>query len=400
MREIQRKGSGDYGAFSSTYKLLKRKFLPELKKVFAKYARYLTTDMQFIFTDEGNRLVHGAAWDGEPTIIQLGYAENPDSLESATMKAVAWDECGQHAVPKASYDTVLSRLMVNRGRMCLASRPYESGWYENLVNAGLNDTRADVDVVSFASWDSPVNEPESNEAYWQNLKDDMPGFQFTMRYGGKFTMPAGLIYDCFEKEKNTVQDFDVSALPCYPGMDFGKINTAGIVVADDISADCLYVIGEYHAGKKREYSDHVQSMKSLTIPKANGKNLLPGCGGNKHGEDGWREAYRMNGLPLDEPPENNIEVQIQNVWSLMAQGKIKFFRNGAHQSIEDVTHYSRKVNEEGKVLDQIDDDAKWHLLAALRYIVTKLRPNKPKKVLINPADQIFSYTPPRRNGYG
>ena len=376
LREIQRRGPGDYGAFSSTYKLLNRKFLPELKKVFGAYTIFRASDQQFIFTDEGNRLIHGADWNGEPTIIQLGHAENPDSLESATMKAVAWDECGQRLIPKQSFDTVQSRLMVYRGRMCLGSKPYESGWFENLVIGGVSGTRSDVGVISFASWENPENARE-DDPYWIPIKAEMPPFRFTMQYEGQFTMPAGLIYDCFNYELNICEDFDVSGLSCYPGMDFGKINTAGIVGADDPSADCIYIIGEYHAGRKRDYPEHVTSMKALTIPKAGGKSLLPGCGGNKHGEDGWREAYRKNGLPLDAPPENNIEVQIQAVYSLMKQGKLKFFRNGASQLIEDVKHYSRRVDADGNVLDAIEDDAKWHLLAALRYLIAKLRPMKP-----------------------
>lgn len=372
-RLIQRRGTGDYGAFSSTFKLLNRKFLPELKKVFKRLAVYRTNDQQFVFTDKGNRLIHGADWDGEPTIIQLGHAENPDSLESATMKGVVWDECGQRLVPKQSFDTVQSRLMVNRGQMCLASKPYEFNWFETLVSAGLSLLRPDVAVVSFSSWDNPAN-PTEDDPYWIPIKAAMPLFRFIMQYVGRFTMPAGLIYDCFDWEANTCEDFDISNLPCYPGMDFGKINTAGIVGADDKSADCLYIIGEYHAGRKRDYPEHVASMKALTGENANGKNLMPGCGGNKHGEDGWREAYRKNGLPLDAPPENNIEVQIQSVYSLMKQGKIKFFRRGAQQLIEDVKHYSREVDEDGNVTDKIEDDAKWHLLAALRYLVAKLRP--------------------------
>ncbi len=380
-REIQRRGPGDYGAFSSTYKLLNRKFLPELKKCFRPLADFRASDQQFVFTDAGSRLLHGPAWDGEPTIIQLGHAENPDSLESATLKAVVWDECGQRLVPRQSYDTVRSRLMVNRGRMCLASKPYEAGWFEELVTKKSEG----VGVTSFPSWANPVNPPEY-DPYWDAIREEMPLWRFTMQYEGMFTMPAGLIYDCFDWERNTCEDFDVSRLPTFPGMDFGKVNTAGLVIAEDRPADVLYVIGEYYAGGKRDYPDHVTSMRALTTPWANGKPLLPGCGGNKHGEDGWREAYRMHGLALDEPPENNIEVQIQGVWSLMNQGKIKFFRNAARETIADVKHYSRRVDADGNITDVIEDDQKWHRLAALRYIVTKLRPPRvqTKTTPVNP----------------
>ncbi len=126
-REIQRKGPGDYGAFSSTYRLLSRKFLPELKTEFKDIADFRASDQQFVLNTTGSQKMFGSKWDGSPTIIQLGHAENPDTLESATLKAVAWDEPGQRLVPEQSFRTVQSRLMVNRGRMCLASRPYESG---------------------------------------------------------------------------------------------------------------------------------------------------------------------------------------------------------------------------------------------------------------------------------
>lgn len=368
-REIQRRGPGDYGAFSSTYRLLNRKFLPELKKCFRDLCDYRAGDQQFVFTDAGSRLIHGAAWDGAPTVIQTGHAENPDSLESATLKAVAWDEPGQRLVPEQSFHTVRSRLMVNRGRMCLASRPYESGWYERLVT----EKAEGVGVVNFPSWANPLNPPE-DDPYWAQIRREMPPWRFEMQYDGVFTMPAGLIYDCFDWEQNTCDDFDVSRLPVYPGMDFGKINTAGVAIADDASSGILYVIGDYHAGAKRDYPEHVASMNVLTVPRAKGKAYSPGCGGNKHGEDGWREAYRMHGLALSEPPENNIEVQIQGVWSLMNQRKLVFFRQGARETIADIQHYSRKVDEDGNVTDAIADDAKWHRPAALRYIVTKLRP--------------------------
>lgn len=371
-REIQRKGPGDYGAFSSTFKLLNRKFLPELKRVFGDVAEFRSGDQQFVFTELGNRIIHGPKWNGDPTLIQLGHAENPDSLESATLKAVAWDECGQRLVPEQSYHTVRSRLMVNRGRMCLASKPYESGWFERLVAS----KDPSVGVVTFPSWSNPLNPPE-DDAYWEQIRCEMPLWRFVMQYEGRFTMPAGLIYDCFDWERNTCEDFDLDRTSLlYPVMDFGKVNTAGLGIAEQ--GDTLYVFGEYHAGQKRDYPEHVASMKQLTARNAQGRGYQPGCGGNKHGEDGWREAYRRNGLALDEPPEPNIEVQIQAVYSLMKQGRLKFFRCGARQTIEDVKHFSRQVDEDGNITDKIEKESVWHLLAALRYGVSKLARPRPR----------------------
>jgi hypothetical protein len=374
-REIQRCGPGDYGAFSSTYKLLSRKFLPELKKEFKDYADFKISDQQFIFTEAGSKRLYGSSWNGEPTIIQLGHAENPDSLESATLKAVVWDECGQRLVPEQSFRTVESRLMVNRGRMLLASRPYESGWYERLVKKGQSEY-GKVKVISFPSWANPMN-PTEDDPYWSELRATMPEWMFTILYEGRFTQPLGLIYDCFDYERDTCDDFPIpDNWNCYPGADFGEVNTAGIVIAEDPHSKELYAIHEYHTGSKKTTAEHIQGIKSGIHPHTGQKvqyRLSVGAGGART-EEGLRELSSLYGMMLDEPPDNNVEVQIQCVYEQIARHKLKFFRRACERTIDQIQLYSREVDDEGNVTDKIADKAKWHLMDAVRYIVTKLRP--------------------------
>ena len=365
-REIQRKGPGDYGAFSSTYRLLERKFLPELLKEFKGVAEYRAGKSQFEFTERGSRIMWGKDWTGEPTVIQLGHAENPDSLESATLKAVVWDECGQRLVPEQSFLTVESRLMVNRGRMLLASRPYESGWYEKLVNGGESGANPLVKVVSFPSWANPLSPPEG-DASWDALRAKIPAWKFSILYEGRFTQPLGLIYDCFNYERDTCADFPVpSKWNIYPGVDFGGVNTAGILVAEDPESKELFVISEYHRGVQRTLEEHLKDLKG-------GYPLSVGAGGS-HQESGWREAAAHSGVKLDEPPQNDVEVQIQSVYEQISGRKLKFFRKGAARLIEQIGLYSREVDDDGNVTEKIAKKATWHLPDALRYIVNKLRP--------------------------
>jgi len=387
-REIQRRGPGDYGAFSSTYKLLSRKFLPELKKEFKDYAEFRTSDQQFIFTESGSRKLYGPSWNGAPTIIQLGHAENPDSLESATLKAVVWDECGQRLVPEQSFRTVESRLMVNRGRMLLASRPYESGWYERLVKKGQSEY-GKVKVISFPSWANPQN-PTEDDPYWEELRATMPEWMFTILYRGQFTQPLGLIYDCFDYERDTCDDFPIpDTWNCYPGADFGEVNTAGIVIAEDPHSNELYAIHEYHAGSKKTTAEHIEGIKTGTHPHTGQTvkfRLSVGAGGART-EEGLRELSSLYGMMLDEPPDNNVEVQIQCVYEQIARHRLKFFRRSCERTIDQIQLYSREVDDEGNVTDKIADKAKWHLMDSLRYIITKLRP----PVVLS--DTVASYVP-------
>jgi hypothetical protein len=360
-REIKRKGPGDYGAFSSTYRLLSRKFLPELKKEFKDLTEFRASDQQFIFTEAGSRRLWGPDWNGEPTVIQLGHAENPDTLESATLKAVAWDEPGQRLVPEQSFLTVESRLMVNRGRMALASRPYESGWYERLVKSSSTK----VFVVSFPSWANPVNPPEFDE-HWADLRSRIPAWKFKMLYEGVFTKPAGLIYETFDYELDTCQDFPVPHdWKRYPMLDFGSVNTGGLVLAEDPHSKELFGILDYLSPGKRKMAEHATELRKAGA-------LTVGAGG-AHSEEGWREAAAAAGIYLDEPPINDVETQIQCVFEQLAIHKLKFFRQACAGTISDIENFARELDDNGEVTEKIAGHEP-HRLAGLRYGVTKLRP--------------------------
>ena len=369
LREIQRRGPGDYGAFSSTYKLLQRKFLPELRQVFKPYAIEHKADMQFVFTTEGSRLLWGDDWDGSETVIQLGYAENPDSLESATMKAVVWDEPGQKSVPEQSYLTVKSRLMVHRGRMCLSSRPYVANWYKDLVVTASPE----VSVTNFASWHNPVNPAQESE-YFENLRKSLPSWRFDMLFKGIFTKPAGSIFDILDPVRHRVQKPVIDpSWGCSAGLDFGGINTAGVVYRKEQSGsriERMIVTAEYWPKAQLQTKDHVKNLKSLS-----GNKLFHAWGG-AHGEIGWRNDFTLNGLAVGEPRfsgAGSVENRIQAVYSALAQDRL-IISEDCQQTWQQLETYSRKIDENGEVLDEIEDKAAFHLVDALGYAVISEMP--------------------------
>ncbi len=359
LREIQRCGPGDYGAFSSTYKLLARKFLPELKKTFGPFADFRAGDMQFVFTEAGEIALFGKRQE-TPTVIQLGYAENPDSLESATMKAVIWDEPGQRLVPEQSFRTLESRLMVNRGRMALASRPYEFNWYQTLVAKADGEK---VKAVNFASWHNPVNPPRSDE-YWSGLRG-LPAWRFAMLYEGLFTRPAGQIYDCFSDENIIEETGDKPwTIPegwdVYAGQDFGDRNMAGVFIARGPDGQ-LVCFASYHKGHVT-VKEHIANLRrKATQPTA-------GIAGGAPSEDDWRRDFTVAGWPIVKPPIRDVEVGISRVYRLIADGRLRFTRLGAHAVIDEINRYAREVNDAGEPIDKIADKETFHRLDALRYV--------------------------------
>src|SRR5215469_13929370 len=108
-----RRGAGDYAIVGPTIELMKRKAIPEFVKLFErenKLGTYNRTEKIFRFSDEGLKEVFGSA--EEPCTVFVGYATKPDSLESATYKAVWADEAGQTDFKQSSWDALEGRRAV------------------------------------------------------------------------------------------------------------------------------------------------------------------------------------------------------------------------------------------------------------------------------------------------
>lgn len=355
-REMYKRGPGDYLACAPTYKLLDKKVLPELKVILKGLADYRTADSIFEFNAAGK-----ARWGFTDELrLFLGYAENPDSLESATYKAVYGDEVGAKAFPEASHHVLVSRLLVHDGPLVYTSRPYQSGWFEEYC-------KGSVDLVQFASWDNPA----LASVDWDALRQGMPAWQFAMRYEGRFTKPAGAIYDCFDRDTHVVDDF---AIPphwlVYTGHDFGEVNMAAVYVSvDPQEPDTGYVFDSYLNGG-RHVQDHAVKMKRRA-----GRPIQRSWGGNRT-EDVWRTWFRRAGLPISACAVWNIEPQIACVYRQIKLDRLKFFREGAAKVVEEVERYSRELDDLGEPTGKIEDEAKYHRHAALRYVSTGLWPER------------------------
>jgi phage terminase large subunit-like protein len=122
LREIKERGPGDYMIVSPTFPLLELKALVEFKRLFIDHLRlgtYVANPIRrFVFSEEGMRATHPGWVKGmAKTQVFFGYADNPDSLESATLKGVWCDEAGQKAFKLGSYEALRRRTSLYQGRI-------------------------------------------------------------------------------------------------------------------------------------------------------------------------------------------------------------------------------------------------------------------------------------------
>jgi len=359
-REIRRCGPGDYLVVTPTYPLLNLKLLPEFLDLFQytlKLGKFRDKDKTFEFTHSRTRVV-------------FGTAKNPESLESATAKRAWLDEAGQRAFTLQAYEAVNRRLTIHSGHKLITTTPYGLGWLKREIYDRWKAGDPDIDVVQFTSLMNPAF-PKSE---YDNARARLPHWKFAMFHEGRFTRPAGLIYDCFEPGTAVIPRFDIPAdWPRYQGIDFGPVHTAAMWYAQDPTTGYLYGYREYKSETKGHVTDHARRFKAVS----DGENVLKRVGGS-HTEEGWRDAFRLAGWPIQEPEINDVEVGIDRVYAMHKQGRLFIF-NDLLQYLDEKETYSRVLDDTYQPTDKIEDKARYHLMDAERYIISDFAPFRPRK---------------------
>jgi hypothetical protein len=375
--------ANDYLLCGPTIELLKKKAIPELDRLLKPYAVFNQTDRVWKFTEEGARKLVGFPCEIK---VFVGYATKPDSLESATYKGCWADEAGQSDFKHESYEAVMRRLSIHQGRLFITTTPYNFGWLKRVIY----DKRHDPDkcLINFESRQNP----SFSEEEWERAKAEYGenSWKFDLFYRGLFTKPAGMVYDCYDAE-NEVDAFKIPAgWPLWLGVDFGTINTAAVLLAQELSqgqwgdrwgdpTGVFYVVATYHAGETRTARDHVKEIKKLAEAIYEGPPPMPKAYGGSHQESGWRESWALAGIPVGEPPMIGVISQVQSVWTAFKNRKLKVFRE-LGKFIQEVEDFAYEVDDvTGLVTDKFDGEAAFHRLAGLRYVVSRCMKTQEKQ---------------------
>ena len=368
LSEIYDRGPGDYFVVTPSFPLLSLKALPKFLQLFEdmfRLGKYTASPAKrFRFSREGAKRLYGREVD-EPTTVFFGHADDPDSLESATAKAAWLDEAGQKKFRLGSWEAIQRRLAIYQGRALITTTPYDLGWLKQQVYDRWKKGDPDYEVVQ---WKSTVNPSFPQEEY-ERARRTLPRWRFDLFYRAVFGRPAGMIYDCFEREQHTCPRF---AIPDdwpqrFLGLDFGGVNTAGVFLAQEPGTlpKKFYAYREYHAGG-RTARGHAEELKR-------GEARVPVCVGGSKSEGQWRQEFAAGGLPVLAPTATDVEVGIDRVYAALNTGSLTVFDDLAGL-LDEFESYSRETDDAGEPTEKIEDKEQYHHLDALRYIMTLLRP--------------------------
>lgn len=364
--EMVDRGPGDYMIVTPTFPLLELKCLPEFKALFERalgLGRYLSSPIRrFEFSEAGKRLMVAQtgdkAWLSRPTVVYFGTGNKPESVESATAKAVWMDEAGQKQFKLSSWDAIQRRLSIAQGRALFTTTPYTLGWLKQQIWDRRDDPG--IDVIRFESIMNPAF-PAEEFARMQTL---LPPWKFNMFYRGLFTRPAGMIYDCFDEDIHLVDPFPIPQdWPRFLGLDFGGVNTAGVFIAKRPKDGHMFLYKEYHAGSRTAAQHAKELMK--------GEQKRPTAVGGAASEDHWRREFYSAGLPVQPPRVKDVEVGIDRVYGVHAENKMSVFRNLPKYRDQKMS-YARELDDNDEPTEKIDNKENYHVMDAERYIMSYL----------------------------
>jgi hypothetical protein len=369
-REIQDRGIGDYIVATPTFALLEKKALPEFLTHFQRRLRvgtYVSSPVRkFTFSKEGSIRTFGKYDPDHPTVVFFGYAEDPESLESATAKAAWLDEAGQKKFKLGSWEAIQRRLSLAQGRALITTTPYDLGWLKQQIYDRWKAGDTLYDVIRFDSTENPQFPPEE----FERARNTLPEWKFNLFYRGIFTRPAGMIYDCFDEDRHVIPRFEIPGnWPRFLGLDFGGVNTAGVFFAEEQNTENTptgrYILYRTYKAGGRTAKEHAQHLLA-------GEPRLPLCVGGSHSEGQWRNEFRQGGLPVQEPPIKDVEVGIDRVYGAHKRNEILVFSD-CRAYLEEKLTYSRELDETGEPTEKIEDKETFHIMDAERYIMARLK---------------------------
>jgi len=318
---------------------------------------------------------------GTQNRIKAKTAYNADTMRGDFADFLIFDEW-QLTAEDAWDDVGAPMLLDNNGEVVFIytppslkssgiSRARDPRHASKMYQAAVKDTSGRWAAFHFTSHDNPtlsrealadITQDMSRESYLKEILAQDDDSQINL-----------LVYGCFNETICKIKRFEIPAeWMNYSGHDFGSANPGALFAAQNPAGD-IFLHAEYSPPTGKSTFQNVQAFQEIT----KGRTILARVGGS-HQEEEIRQGYTAQGWPIVEPFITSVKAQIDRVKGLMEKNKIFIF-NDMFMTLEQINSCMWKLDDMGKPTNEIEQEKKYHLLAALRYISTLFAPDTVKQ---------------------
>ncbi len=309
------------------------------------------------------------AWNAN--MLRGDYADDLYFDEFQLMAEDTWTEVGEPMLLDHNGDAVLIFTPPSLKATGI-SKARDPRYASKLFQKAVGDKTGTWEAIHFTSLDNPYISREGLALVASGMSLD--SYRREILAEDDVVELSWLVYSKFNealcKRSRAQMPADLIKWPVYTGHDFGSSNPAALFIARDPANGDLHIFDEYLPGAGQVIASNVEAFRKMTA----GRNVVKSVGGNVTTESEIRQGYAAHGWPIMPPAWKEVNVQIERVIAQMERNRVIIYSDLYHL-LSEVASCMWELDNEGKpTKGKIKDESKYHLLAALRYIVSDFRP--------------------------
>ena len=251
-----------------------------------------------------------------------------------------------------------------------------------LYKRALEDKTGRWKAFHFTSYDNPTLSKSAMKELTTSGDMSQDSYRREIMAEDDEIESSWLVYSKFNEEQCKIKRFTIpNNWSVLSGHDFGSANPAALFVAQVklplpptapsyLRYGDYVAFSEYAPGAGFSAPQHIDRFKEITKDYT----VDISVGGNLTTEEDIRHLYTIAGWSIRPPETGKVNVQIDRTISLFEQHQLYIFED-LHQILGQISNCMWVLDEDNRTINKVKDEAKYHLLACLRYLATVLNIN-------------------------
>jgi hypothetical protein len=323
-----------------------------------------------------NRIKAKTAWNAN--MLRGDYADLLLLDEFQLMAEDVWDEVGAPMLLDNNGDAVFifTPPSLKSAGISKARDPRHAS---KLFKTAQADKTGLWETIHFTSFDNPFISREGLALVTSDMSLD--SYRREILAQDDEIETSWLVHSKFNESLCKIKRFDIPKnWDVFSGHDFGSANPAALFLARVklplpsgapayMRLNDLVAFREYAPGAGFSTSQHVARFQEFVKDY----HVIKSIGGNQTTEDEIRQGYAAHGWLIQAPIIERVNAQLDRVIALEELNKIYVFED-LFMTLSQLANCMWELDKDNKPINKVSEEAKYHLLACLRYIGSDFTP--------------------------